>query len=170
MANIRIRVSFNKGKRGIKLSRLSALSGEVFRLLDLLAADIGVDTDPNKWIALNFTESSLNYDNQYLGEVSDQSRRIYNQQFRELLSSPAEKVAANGYGIETVKQYIKIANAVELGESIDFGVYSNGEPSPAEWLNFDKQEAMKVEVFKSKANQVIYEGGIQGYVHSLHKE
>ena len=170
MGNIKIRVMFNKGKHGIKLSRLSALSGEVFRLLDLLAADVGIDTDPNKWVAINFSESSLAYDNQYLGDIADEFKINYNQQFKELISSPADKVSANGYGVETVDQYIKIANATEVGESIRFGVYGNGEVDPGEWIEFDKQEAMKVEIFKSQASQVIYEGGVQGFVHSLHKE
>ena len=69
MANVRVRLILNEGRHGAPLSKLSKWRN-LERFRKSLASDSQIDTKPGEWVAANFTNSSVAYDAEFLGDVN----------------------------------------------------------------------------------------------------
>ena len=178
MARLRFRFELDGEGRGVPLPRLAGIAQETQRFLRKVAEDVEADALKSDWVAVDFSNSLMSFNIEYVGNVDQDQVRSYTRAVRQIVSHvpnlpsvstadmdmPATIVARQ----DTLLQFAKIADYIEPTESLNVGFYSNGEVAPDEWETLSKSSALAV--VASLAEYIEYQGMIQGIIHSLYKE
>ena len=167
MRTLKIRVELNKGRKGIPIHKLSALTEEIERFFQRVGLDLGIQTPKEGWLAVRFGNGSVSFDAEYQGHVSEDSVREYEN---ELVRLPrlVRPNATTRLSQSTILQFARIGDPIDEDEHVSFGVYRDGTRKSIEWQNYTKS------VYRQIAETVIttseYRGVVQGVVHSWFKE
>jgi len=164
--NPRIRVTLNKGRKGVLLGKLAIISEETTKFLASLGNDLGT-AGRNQWTADNFKDGSLGFDLED-PSIPESEADQWRRGFKVIMTDDSTDAEMNQRIQRTTrKQFVSIQKALSLNESIEFGVYSNGDVSPAEIYQFTSQAEPPIE---ERPRTLSYHGEIQGVVHSFYKE
>ena len=162
MANLKLRIEFNKGKKGVALDKLENVIESMRRFLASLGEDIEL-IDPTAWIGADFKNGSLEFVSEYPREVDGGKLARFNNALlamgrSEFPPSIRESTANQFFNLASVLDAEEIANMAvfsETGEEVAFEV-SRKTVSNAQSLNLlPFREAL---------------GSVQGAIHSLYKE
>lgn len=167
MAQLRVKIELNKGRHGIPIHKLAEIAKEAEKFFSMFADDIHLGK--GEWIADNFVDGSVGFDNNFVGEAPD-AQIILGQKALKHLTDPKTKPDSLSLGIrkETFLQYAKIAFPVDADDGVLIGVYNgNGNQAP-EMRELTKQRALEIE--KEISQPIEMYGGIQGVIHSFYKE
>lgn len=168
-APLRMRMELNKGRVGIPLRKLAEVARETERFLDMLCADSSIAESSGKWLARNFNEGSLSYDVEFHGHATDDQVLLARTSLTKIASGDiTPKARPPHIRKETLVQFGKLANHIDIDEKISMAVYKNGEAKAEVWHDFTKQrlEAIAEELLGT----IKYYGSIQGRIHALYKE
>ena len=168
MERIKIRIQINKGKEGAPLSKLASINKETERFLRLLGEDTGLPVSKGEWIATNFENNSVDYDIAFLGDYETTHMQEFNKGMLFTTNYEPEQKKLNGrVRHETLRQFAKITDSLDIDEKIDFGLYETGKEKPAEWKPLTKERADRLK--RALEAKVEYYGTIYGVVHALFK-
>ena len=169
MSNLRIRVELNRGRHGVPLDKLAAVTKETDRFLKLFSRDMGLANTEHRWVAERFENNSVDFDCRYAEDVDDSLVLRCRRGFHAVFS--------NDYSVsdiavfirpETRRQYARIAEPIDPNEVIEFGLYKNGEVRPSEVFDLTKEKAREVEI--PLAEPRVSYGEVQGVAHAFFKE
>jgi hypothetical protein len=168
MTNLKIKLEFNKGRRGIPLFKLISMTDETLKFLDMTCEDIGISKDRKNWTASNFSNGSVAFDCEYDTELKPEIMRKYIRVVHDIITKPHEvRVLHPFLRKATLLQYARITEEADANEIVRFGFYTNGTKLPR-WTEFAKADAIKIVEELSKMAE--YYGQIQGIIHSFYKE
>lgn len=169
VAELRIRVELNKGRKGIPLEKLASISEETVRFLNMLAADLALGVPDHNWLAENFDNGSVDFDCRFT-QTLDPSLLARGQRALRM-------VFTNDHGNgdvnvivrpETRRQYARIARPIDPDEVVRFGLYANGGAEPQDWFELTKRISEQIEEpFTGRRESF---GEIQAIVHAFFKE
>ena len=161
MAELRIPVLLNKGRKGIPFNKLARISYELQQFLALLGEDLQI-APGSGWIATGFYEGSFGCTAEKIDPVEERKTRAFKQAFRNVAKrKPDARVRPS-----TVRQYTRIGEPLDLGELVEFGLpKSDADEATEEWCELTKQEALLI---ASEVQSVVRShGGVQGVIHSV---
>lgn len=163
MSRLRIRISMNKGQRGIYLDKLEKIVSETRKFLASMGEDIEV-TDPNaKWIGLDFRNGSLSYTVEYPYQVKTEQQHRFNAGILSLVKGQRPPFLKT----ETASQFYHLPEILDQREKIKIGIFPNGG-NRLKWLEVSKNTAVIAR--QSLTDSIQYIGAAQGRIHSLYKE
>jgi len=164
MAELKIKISLNKGRIGVPLERLAKVADEARKFLEMLAKDI--DLGEGQWIAENFTNESVAYDASYIGETSERALTVGHKALKHL-TDPKRTSDDLAYGIrrETFFQFGKMASPLPEDDVLLIGIY-NGKPEP-ETRILSKERFFAIE--RQIIEKTTHYGGLQGIITALFK-
>lgn len=167
MATLKVKVIMEKGREGVSLDKLVNITGETLRFLNHVCNDLRVDEKKGKWIGTKFsTEHSLVFDCER--EIGDPNKVRMGNKLLEAIFSRKENLSPVKISKATRIQYYRIASRIDSDESVDFGVYHNGNSKEPVFYELNKKIASIIE--HETASQSVYYGEIQGIIHSFYKE
>jgi hypothetical protein len=73
MRILRIRVELNKGRKGIPMHKLAALTDEIQKFFQRMGLDLGVSAPKDRWLAVKFGNGSVAFDAEYQGRIPEES-------------------------------------------------------------------------------------------------
>jgi hypothetical protein len=161
MADLRIPIILNKGRKGIPLQKLARISYELQQFLGLLGEDLQIEPGAG-WLGTEFSNGSLMFTAEKVNPVEERKARAFKQAFRNVAQRrPDARVRPS-----TIRQYTKIAEPMDAGEAVEFGLpKSDAEEQTDEWCELTKQQALLI---ASEVQGVIRShGGVQGVIHSV---
>ncbi len=159
-----LRVELNKGRLGIPLSKLSKVAGEIESFLKLFCEDLEIDHEKGKWIALNFQNSSVIYDAEFIGDSTESQQKDYHYYLEKILTDPIN-VSNGKIKRKTVLQYANIAHSLDPDEPIGLGIYRGDYANPTVF-KFDRK--ISSEITSAIENKVEYYGALQGMINGLY--
>jgi hypothetical protein len=167
MRMLRVRIELNKGRKGIPMHKMAALTEEIQKFFQRVGIDLGLAMPKEQWLAVKFANGSLDYDAEYQGRIAEEALQGF---YSELIKLPklTRDHAVTRLSPSTILQYIRIAEPMDEDERVRFGLYNNGARKPTEWQTFTKAEARQIAEFVASATK--YRGVVQGIVHSWFKE
>ena len=68
MSELKIKLELNKGRKGVPIDRLAQVANEARKFFEMFAKD--VELGDGEWVAEEFTNGSLGFDNTFVGEAS----------------------------------------------------------------------------------------------------
>ena len=162
----RIRVILNKGQRGIALGKLATIADGTAKFLACLGRDLGT-SGSNRWMADNFHNSSVVFDLEDPSIPEPEVER-WRRGLRAVMANDSTDTEINRLiQRPTRKQFAAIQRAIDINESIEFGIYSNGDGKGIEAYQLS---GGKEYVLEELPESLVYHGEIQGVVHSFYKE
>ena len=161
MAELRIPVLLNKGRRGIPLQKLARISYELQQFLQLLGEDLDIKLGTG-WLGTGFYEGSFGCTIEKVDPVEDRQAKAFKQAFRNVAKrNPDVRVRPS-----TIRQYTRIAEPMDLGEMVEFKLpKSETDEQNEEWCELTKQEALLIA--SEVQSTVRSHGGVQGVIHSV---
>lgn len=167
MSKLRFKTVLNKGKEGVPLHKLAKVAENTEKFLRSLGKDLGLDINKGKWIAHNFKNGSVMFNNEWYGEdpIPIFMEKTFNQALDNITSNDINKWNGN-ISKETYNLYTKTADALDIDESLQFGIYKNNN-NRVVIRELTKQ--VSIELLHSIEDRIEYYGGIQGVTHSLFK-
>jgi hypothetical protein len=161
MADLRIPIILNKGRKGIPLQKLARISYELQQFLGLLGEDLHIDMGSG-WLGTDFTNGSLGFVAEKVDPVEESKKLAFKQAFRNVASSrPDARIRPS-----TIRQYAKIADPMDAEETAEFRLPSlDADNQTDEWCELNKQQAMLITAEIQGA--VRSYGGVQGVIHSV---
>jgi hypothetical protein len=161
MAELRIPIILNKGRKGIPLQKLARISYELQQFLGLLGDDLQIEMGSG-WLGTGFYEGSFGCTVEKVDPVEERKARAFKQAFRNVAKrKPDARVRPS-----TVRQYTRIAEPLDLGELVEFRLpESDVDEQNEEWCELTKQEALLIA--SEVQSTVRAHGGIQGVIHSV---
>ena len=167
MATLKVKVIMAKGREGIPLDKLANITEETLRFLNHVCDDLKVDEKKGKWIGTKFSsEYSLVFDCER--EIEDADTVRMGNKLLEAICSRKENLSPVKISKATRIQYSRIASRIDSDESVDFGIYHNGNSEEPVFYELNKKIASIIE--RETASQSVYYGEIQGIIHSFYKE
>jgi hypothetical protein len=171
MTLLRVRVEMNKGGVGVSLRKLAKISLEYEKFLRSFSHDLHLDLNNGDWVAKDFENSSVEYVAEYVGPVHIE---VVNKSLAALkyIMNEHNDFADLGSSISraTIVQYAHIAKDIDPDESVEFGVYDNGDDHSIHRFRLSKERSLAIETRFQRDNTIQYEGSFQGKIHSLYKE
>lgn len=169
MAKVKLRVELNKGRRGISLGKLAKITQETLHFLSMVYKDAELPGEPDKWLAVNFDNNSVDFDCESfqdvdLVEVQRANRVLHVVMTNDRTSDFAKRAVRDG----TRRQYSQIASVIEPDERVTFKLFNNGDVDPHETHDLTTSVAYQIELQLPKT--ATYNGEIQGTIHSFFKE
>jgi hypothetical protein len=169
VAELRIRVELNKGRKGIPLDKLASVGEETVRFLNMLAADLGLGPPDHNWLAENFANGSVEFDCRFTHALDTpvllRGQRALRAVFDNDHSAGEISVLIRP---ETRRQYARISRPIDPDEVVRFGLYSNGHNQPQDWFELTKRLSEQIEEpFTGRRESY---GEIQAIVHAFFKE
>jgi hypothetical protein len=160
MADLRIPIILNKGRRGIPLQKLARVSYELQQFLGLLGEDLQIEMGTG-WLGTDFSNGSLEFTAEKVEPVEERKARAFKQAFRHVVKRrPDARVRPS-----TIRQFAKIAEPMDAGEAVEFGLPKSDTDEQDEWCALTKQEALLI---ASEVQAVVRShGGVQGVIHSV---
>ena len=74
MSDLKVKLELNRGRVGVPLERLAKVAEEARKFLDMFADD--VELGDGEWIAQQFTNGSVSFDNNFVGEARTRGLRV----------------------------------------------------------------------------------------------
>lgn len=150
------------------MAKLGRISEQADKFLRALAADCRVETKPGEWLAVNFTNGSVEYDAEFQGDVDAGVAQIFARNLEFLADFDAENEGLNGTVSETTAiEYARIGNLIDPDEIIGIGIYAPRAKKP-KWRNIT-YSAMATIRRELEAPLPSY-GAVQGILHAWFKE
>jgi len=161
MAELRIPIILNKGRKGIPLQKLARISYELQQFLSLLGEDLQIGIGAG-WLGTGFHEGSFACTVEKVDPVEERKVKAFKQAFRNVAKrKPDARVRPS-----TIRQYTRIAEPMDLGELAEFGLpKSDADEQTDEWCELTKQEALAI---ASDIQSIVRShGAVQGVIHSV---
>lgn len=166
MAKISIPVELYKGRDAIPLKKMGKIVEEIEKFLKILGEDIELESeDGGEWLATNIRGGSLGL---HVGRsgVSENKAHLFMYNYEKMVSDPLG--INNGHiSSKTRKQFAKIADVLDPGDYISFGVPVANRKKP-KWHHLSKETSL--DIIKAVDRQIQYHGSIQGIIHDLQLE
>jgi hypothetical protein len=164
MAELKIKLEMNKGRKGVPLKRLIKISDETRKFLEMFAKDLGLDE--GEWIAERFQNGSAAFDNTFIGETTSHDLEIA-QKALDHITSPERTPddLAFGFRRETFFQYGRIAASLPSDDVVFIGLY-NGKTTPR-MRPLSKERFLEIE--RAITDRTTHYGGLQGVITALFK-
>jgi hypothetical protein len=161
MAELRIPVVMNKGRKGMPLHKLARISSELQQFLDLLGEDLQIEPGAG-WLGTGFYDGSFGFTAEKVDPVEDRKVRAFKHAFRNV----AKRKQDARVRPSTIRQYARIAEPIGLEEIVEFGLpKSDADEQTEEWCELTKQEALLI---ASDVQSIVRShGGVQGVIHSV---
>ncbi len=160
MAELRIPVILNKGRKGIPFDKLAKISYELQQFLALLGEDLQIAKGEG-WLATGFYDGSFGCTAQKIDPVEAPKIKAFKQAFRNVAKrKPDARVRPS-----TIRQYTRIAEPMAIGDLAEFGLPNSEAEDHEEWCELTKQEALLIA--SEVQSTVRAHGGIQGIIHSV---
>ena len=165
---MKIRLVLNKGRHGAPLSKLGKISEQMEKFLRSLASDCNIETKPGEWVAANFTNSSVAYDAEYLGDVNHGEAQVFTRSMEFLADYDPEGEGLNGMvSHATALEYARIGTLIDPDENIDLGIYpaKGGQPK---WrsITYNRMASLRREMETPLPSY----GAVQGILYAWYKE
>ncbi len=162
VAQIKLQIEVNKGKKGIPLAKLESLIEDMRRFLASVGEDIEL-VEPTDWIALDFKNGSLGFISEYPYDAAVKKLNDFNGAIIALARSEFPPSIRKS----TANAFFDIADRLEQGEAAGFVVFDkDGKALPAEITKETATQARLITVLPYRRSQ----GAVQGKIHSLYKE
>jgi hypothetical protein len=161
MAELRIPIILNKGRKGIPLKKLASISAEIQQFLGLLGEDLQIELGAG-WIGVDFSNGSLGFVAEKVDPVDQLKEKAFKQAFRNVAQRrPDARVRPS-----TIRQYARIADSMDAGETAEFSLpNSDSDEQADEWCELTKQQALLIT--SEIQGAVRSYGGVQGVIHSV---
>ena len=162
MAELKIKLEMNKGRQGVPIKRLIKVADEARKFLEMFAKD--VELGDGEWIADRFTNSSVGYDNFFVGEATSRGLAVAQRALRHI-SDPKRTPDDLKYGLsrDTFFQFGKIASPLPPDDVVFIGLYDD-KPEP-EMRPLSKERFLEIE--RQIIERVTHYGGLQGVITAL---
>lgn len=135
MSRLRIRVELSRGGMGVPLHKLTTVTGELHKFLNLLTEDIHIDKQKGEWLVFDFDRENLNFTAEYVGVVAGQQLEAFNSAFD----------GATSLRRDTIAQFLRITEAISEDEVIGFGLYQSDDTlEPSEWRCLSRRDALRM--------------------------
>jgi cytoskeletal protein RodZ len=135
MSRLRIRVELSHGGMGVPLHKLTSVTGEFHKFLNLLTEDIHIEKQKGDWLVFDFDRENLNFTAEYVGVVAGQHLDAFNSAFD----------GATSLRRDTIAQFLRITEAISEDEVIGFGLYqSDDTQEPSEWRCLSRRDALRM--------------------------
>lgn len=162
----KLRITINKGHKGVPLEKLANTARDTKRFLESLGHDLGFNG--GDWVADNFSNGSVVYDlsNPDIGE------REGTVWCRAIRAVAAQDVVDDEVNLmlsrRTRRSFVDIASALDPDEVLEIGLFTNGHVEPDDVFKIDRSLLTLFE--NERPREVTYHGEIQGVVHAFYKE
>jgi hypothetical protein len=131
VASVKVRLVLNQGRHGAPLTKLGRISEQLEKFLRSLAADVKIDTRPGEWVAVNFKDGSVEYDAEFLGDVTSAAAQVFVRNMEFIADFDPEAEGLNGMvSPGTALEYGRIGAMIDPGEDIRLGIYPARGGSP----------------------------------------
>lgn len=165
MAQVKVRIELNKGRKGAPLEKLGDVSRQLDRFLRALAADLKLDVKRGDWLAVNFRNGSISWDVALQEEVSDAQARRFTTCLEFIADFDSDSESTNGLVSEnTLLQYSKLGEHIDPDEVIGIGMYSP-ERRRLKWRRIDYRRASRIR--RAIEEPLVAYGSIQGALASV---
>lgn len=162
MANLRLRIQFNKGKSGVALNKLEHVVESVRLFLASLGEDIEL-LDPAAWVGGDFKNSSVQFVAEYPRPVDVGKLERFNDSVLALGRSEYPP-SVRPY---TANQFFNLASVLDSEEIADMAVFSeNGDVIPFEVSRKTATAAQSLNLLPFRETL----GSVQGTIHSWYRE
>jgi hypothetical protein len=162
MANLRLKIELNKGKRGISLEKLEKVVQEMRRFLESMAEDIEL-IEPGSWVGVDFTNSSLGFATEYVYDVATPKLDRFNGAIFTLVNSEYPQSLQRS----TSNKFFELARNLDQGETAEISVFDQRQVPIPMRISYETYEvARRIRVLPSRETI----GSVQGKIHSLYKE
>jgi hypothetical protein len=162
MSYLRIRITLNKGKRGIALDKLEHVIEEMRKFLVSAGDDMEL-TEPTAWAGVDFKNSSLEFTSEYQLPVD----AIKLMRFNGAITSLARSEFPPSFRPATSEHFFEMANLLAPDETADMAIFNEDEtPIPFEISRRTATLARFIDVLPYRQTL----GSVQGKIHSLYKE
>lgn len=164
MSQLRLKISLNRGRKGIPLRKLANITDETQKFLGLFSNDINLGD--GEWIAENFRNGSVIFDMVFVGDVPEPSI-LQGQRALDHITDLATTADSLGFGLTkgTFHQFAKIALPLEEDDVVSLGIY-NGRSHP-KIRKLSKERALEIE--KQIVQTKVQYSGFQGKISALIK-
>jgi hypothetical protein len=162
VANLRLKIELNKGKRGISLDKLEKVVQEMRRFLVSMSDDIEL-AEPTSWVAVDFMNGSLEFASEYTNPVASPKLTRFNDAIIALARSEFPQSVQRS----TANQFFQLASTLEQDETADISVF--GESNDQIPIQISQRTAILARMIKVLPFREAI-GSIQGRIHSLYKE
>lgn len=160
MAELRIPIILNKGRKGIPLQQLARISYELQQFLGLLGDDLHIEIGSG-WLGTGFYDGSFGCTVEKVDPVEERKATAFKQAFRNVAKrKPDARVRPS-----TIRQYTRIAEPIGAGELIEFSLPKSDTDQDNEWCELTKQDALLIA--SEVQSTVRSHGGVQGVIHSV---
>jgi hypothetical protein len=168
MAQIKVRLVLNEGRRGAPLSKLGKISEQAEKFLRLLAADCQIETHAGEWLAVEFKNSSVAYDAEFQGDVNPAAAQIFTRNLEHLPDYDPDNEGLNlAVSSATAIEYARIGMLIDPDEKIGLGIYPvNGGKLTWRSITYTKTAAIRREIETPLPSY----GAVQGILHAWFKE
>ncbi len=162
MSHLKLRITLNKGKRGISLGKLEHLVEELRKFLYSIGDDINL-VGPTSWVGVDFKNSSLEFTSEYEHIVDT----VKLTRFNGAIVTLARSEFPQSLRPSTSEHFFNMAGMLDSEETADIAVF-NADDTPV-LFEINRKTAklarfIDVLPFRQTA------GAIQGKIHSLYKE
>lgn len=162
VANLRLKIELNKGKRGISLDKLEKVAQEMRRFLEAMGDDIEL-AEPESWVGVDFTNGSLGFATEYRHPVAIPKLTRFNDAIVALAKSDFPQSIQRS----TANKFFELANILEPDEIAEIAVFDEkNNPLPLHISQNTAVVARRIKVLPFRETI----GSVQGKIHSLHKE
>ena len=162
MSQLRLRITLNKGKRGISLDKLEKVVEEMRKFLVSLGDDMEL-TEPASWVGLDFHNGSLALTSQYQPEVGP----VKLERFNSAIVMLAKSEFPPSLRPSTSEHFFEVASFLDVDEIGEIAVFNeDDEPVPLEITPRTATLARFISVLPYRETI----GSVQGKIHSLYKE
>jgi hypothetical protein len=168
VAKLRVRLEINRGRTGAPLSKLARIAEQTEKFLRALAADSGVPTKPNEWLAVNFKNGSVSFDSEFQGEIAVAAAEIYARNLEFVADFDADVEGANGsVSDSTLAEYARLGTLIDPDEVIGLGIYRPASRKPR-WRQISYSKT--AEIRQRIETPLPGYGAVQGILHAWFKE
>jgi hypothetical protein len=168
MAQLKIRLKLNQGRRGAPLSKLGKIAEQADRFLRALADDCEVDSRPGEWLAVEFENGSVAYDAEFQGDVTPAVASIFAHNLESLADYDPDGDGLNlAISSGTALEYARIGSLIDPDESIGLGIYRTDTKKP-NWrqITYKQSASLRREIEIPLPSY----GAVQGILHAWFKE
>jgi hypothetical protein len=171
MARLKVRLVINKGRLGAPMAKLGKISEQAEKFLKALAADCEIETHPGEWLAVKFSDGSVEFDAEFQGDVNPGAAQVFTRNLEFLVDFDPDSEGLNvAIKPATALEYAKIGTLIDPDEEIGLGIYSPDGPETRQprWrkITYRATNALKREIETPVASH----GSVQGILHAWFKE
>jgi len=176
MALLRARFKFNPGRHGAPLDRLGEFTAQAEKFLRSLAADAGVSAQKGDWLAVNFTNSSVEFTAKYAKDLSEEIAAKSGRAVEAIAGDDPMSAYNSGLvSVTTLAEFSKLSTAMQQDEYFQIGVLD--QEAPANEQSDEDTEPRKWEdVSYTKLTNIrrvlelplVTYGSVQGVIEAWH--